>query len=62
MAKGKAVQKFLPFVTRELSRRLSADAHRHAVDLLGQMLIGAVLADPRAPETPHEREDPADPP
>jgi len=60
MAKVKVPQRFLPFVTKELSRRLSADARRRAVDLLSQMLIGAVLVDRRAAETPHDREDPAD--
>jgi len=61
MAKIRARQMSLPFVTAELSRRLNADAHRRAVDLIKQMLVDAVLAGHPSAEDPHEREDQADP-
>lgn len=61
MAKVKAAQRSLPFVTKELSQRLSADAYPHAVELLKQMLIDAILVGHQPQENPHERKDPANP-
>ena len=62
MTRRQAPQTPLPFVTRDLSQRLSADAHARALELLQQLLIDAVLGDRRPQEKKHEREDPADPP
>lgn len=61
MAKTKSPARSLPFVTAELSRRLSVEAHHRAIDLLKQMLIDAVLAGHHPVENAHERQDPADP-
>jgi hypothetical protein len=60
MAKSKVSQKSLPFVSEDLARRLSDQAHRRAVEILQQMLIQAVLADHHSRETSHERKDSAD--
>jgi len=60
MAKIRTPQRFLPFMTKELSRRLSTKAQHRAVELLKQMLIDAILVDEHQPENDNEREDPAD--
>ena len=52
MTKVKTPQRSLPFVTKELSQRLSGEAHLHAVEIIKQMLIDAVL-DNRPPQEKH---------
>ena len=61
MAKVKDLQRSLPFVTKELSQRLSANAEHRAVELLKQMLIDVILIGQYQRENDNEREDPTDP-
>ena len=51
----------LPLVTEDLSDRVSAAVQSRAAEVLKQMLIAVVRADPLPKESDHEREDPVDP-